>query len=231
MNISLLQELAQNPNIEQALLDIAGKIAGKIVFSTSFGIEDQVLSHAIFQNKIENIEVFTLDTGRLFPETYAVWDKTLLQYGEKIKSYYPNAIDVEDYVNNKGINAFYGSTDLRKECCSIRKVIPLKRALVGVDLWITGLRAEQSNNRNSLEVIEWDEQNQLYKYNPLLDWSTQDVMDYLKKNAVPYNMLHDKGFISIGCAPCTRAIKEGEDFRSGRWWWEDSSKKECGLHK
>jgi len=231
MNINLLQELAQNHDIEQALSDIAATFEGKIVFSTSFGIEDQVVSHAIFQNKIKNIEVFTLDTGRLFPETYAVWDKTLLQYGAKIKSYYPNAIDVEDFVNNKGINAFYGSVDLRKECCTIRKVIPLKRALVGADLWITGLRAEQSNNRNSLELIEWDEQNQLYKYNPLLHWSTQDVMNYLKKNAVPYNELHDKGFISIGCAPCTRAIKEGEDFRSGRWWWEDSAKKECGLHK
>lgn len=229
MDSSLLKELAQNPNIEQGLLDIAANIEGKIVFSSSFGIEDQVLSHAIFQNKIKNIEVFTLDTGRLFPETYAVWDKTLLQYGARIKSYYPNAEEVEEYVGNNGINGFYGSVDLRKECCSIRKVVPLKRALTGVDLWITGLRVEQSNNRNSLELIEWDEHNQLYKYNPLLHWSTKDVMDYLKKNGVPYNELHHKGFISIGCAPCTRAIKEGEDFRSGRWWWEDS-KKECGLH-
>lgn len=230
MNIQFLENLAQL-NLEESLKFLSENFGEKMVFSTSFGIEDQVISHAIFGQKIKNIEVFTLDTGRLFPETYAIWDKTLLQYGAKIKSYYPNADAIEAFVNDNGINPFYTSIELRKECCSIRKVVPLQQGLKGAKIWITGLRAEQSENRNSLEIIRWDEQQQLFKYNPLLHWTTEDVMDYLKKNAVPYNTLHDQGFISIGCAPCTRAIKPGENFRAGRWWWEDNSKKECGLHK
>jgi len=230
MNNPFLENVAQL-NLEDSLKFLSENFGEKIVFSTSFGIEDQVISHAIFGQKIKNIEVFTLDTGRLFPETYAVWDKTLLQYGAKIKSYYPNANAIESFVNDHGINPFYTSIELRKECCSIRKVVPLQQGLKGAKIWITGLRAEQSENRNSLEIIQWDEQQQLFKYNPLLHWTTEDVMDYLKKNAVPYNILHDQGFISIGCAPCTRAIKPGENFRAGRWWWEDNSKKECGLHK
>ena len=203
----------------------------KIVFSTSFGMEDQVISHVIFKNQFNNIEVFTLDTGRLFPETYSVWNKTLKQYNEKINSYNPNTSDVENFVDRNGINPFYDSVSLRKECCAIRKVAPLNRALKNADIWITGLRAEQSENRNSLQKVAWDEKLQLYKYNPLLDWTTAQVKEFINTNAVPYNTLHDNGFISIGCAPCTRAIKEGEDFRAGRWWWEDKSKKECGLHQ
>jgi phosphoadenosine phosphosulfate reductase len=167
----------------------------------------------------------------LFPETYAVWDKTLLQYKATIKAYYPNNDKVENYVNTNSINAFYNSVELRKECCFIRKVEPLNRALQGAKIWITGLRAEQSENRNSIQKLEWDEQRQLYKYNPLLNWTTAEVVNYLKKHGVPYNTLHDSNFVSIGCAPCTRALKEGEDFRAGRWWWEDQSKKECGLHR
>lgn len=231
MNISFLENLQQNNKLEESLRLLSENSSDKIVFSTSFGIEDQVLSHAIFSQKIKKIEVFTLDTGRLFPETYAVWDKTLLQYQANIKAYYPNSDDLEYYVNEKGINAFYNSVDLRKECCNLRKVAPLKRALQGAKIWITGLRAEQSENRNAQQVIQWDEHYQLYKYNPLLHWTTEEVENYLKKNSVPYNPLHHEGFISIGCAPCTRAVKKGENFRAGRWWWEDTSKKECGLHQ
>jgi len=231
MQNHVLESLESQSNIEVNLKNISQQVPGKVVFSTSFGIEDQVISHLIFQNEIQNIEVFTLDTGRLFPQTYAVWDKTLLQYKATIKAYYPSSKKIENYVNSNGINAFYNSVELRKECCFIRKVEPLNRALKDVSVWITGLRAEQSENRNDLKKIEWDEERQLYKYNPLLDWTTQEVVHYLKKHGVPYNTLHDENFVSIGCAPCTRATNAGEDFRAGRWWWEDKSKKECGLHR
>lgn len=231
MKEKLLKIVAESKTLEEKLKQISNLIPGKIVFSTSFGMEDQVVSHAIFSQNIENVEVFTLDTGRLFPETYSVWDKTQLQYNAKIKAFYPNSESIERYINENGINAFYNSVDLRKTCCFIRKVAPLNRALEDATIWITGLRSEQSNNRNGLNEIEWDEEKQLFKFNPLLNWSTNEVMEYLKQNAVPYNLLHDDGFISIGCAPCTRAIKPGEDFRAGRWWWEEQSKKECGLHK
>ena len=231
MRNKLLKIVEDYKSLEAKIQQISNLVQGKIVFSTSFGMEDQVISHAIFSQEIKNIEIFTLDTGRLFPETYSVWDKTLLQYNAKIKAYYPNTNGIENFINENGINAFYNSVDLRKECCFIRKVEPLNRALVGATVWITGLRAEQSNNRNTLEEIEWDEEKQLFKFNPLLNWTTEDVVTYLKQNAIPYNSLHDKGFVSIGCAPCTKAIKPGDDFRAGRWWWEDQSKKECGLHK
>lgn len=231
MQEKLLKIITESKSLEDKLKQIANFFENKIVFSTSFGMEDQVISHAIFSQKIKNIEVFTLDTGRLFPETYSVWDKTQLQYNAKIKAYYPNTNTIENYINENGINAFYNSVELRKECCFIRKVEPLNRALVGASIWITGLRAEQSNNRNSVKEIEWDEEKQLYKFNPLINWSTDEVVNYLKQNGVPYNVLHDKGFVSIGCEPCTRAVQPDEDFRAGRWWWEDQSKKECGLHK
>jgi phosphoadenosine phosphosulfate reductase len=221
----------ETKSLEDKLKKLSESFDGKIVFSSSFGIEDQVISHAVFSQKLKNIEVFTLDTGRLFPETYSVWDKTELQYNIKIKAYYPNTNAIESYINTNGINAFYNSVELRKNCCYIRKVEPLNRALQGANVWITGLRAEQSENRNDLQEIEWDEDRKLYKFNPLLNWTMDDVETYLKQHAVPYNSLHNNGFVSIGCAPCTRAIKPGDDFRAGRWWWEDQSKKECGLHK
>lgn len=231
MNNNFLNQLSQIKNLEDGLRFLSQNTEDKIVFSTSFGIEDQVISHAIFSQKLQNIETFTLDTGRLFPETYAVWDKTLLQYNQPIRVYYPDADKLESYVNTNGINGFYNSVEQRKECCHIRKVVPLQRAVKDSKIWITGLRAQQSDNRNNLQIIQWDEQNQLYKYNPLLHWTTDEVVYYLKQKGVPYNTLHDQNFISIGCAPCTRAVKNGEDFRAGRWWWEDQSKKECGLHK
>lgn len=231
MNEKIISQLKQGQNIQESLKFLTENATGKIVFSTSFGIEDQLITDAIFSQKLNSIEVFTLDTGRLFPETYATWNKTELQYNQKVKTYYPDTEILESFVNANGINPFYESVDLRKQCCHIRKVVPLQRAIKDVKVWITGLRAEHSPNRNELDIVQWDEQNQLYKYNPLLHWTTEEVKDYVTKKGIPYNPLHDKGFVSIGCAPCTRALKEGEDFRAGRWWWEDTTKKECGLHQ
>ena len=202
---------------------------GKVVFSSSLGQEDQVLTDVIFKNNLP-VTIFTIDTGRLFNETYELLDRTNARYKKKIQVYFPEAADVEEFVVNKGINSFYETVDNRKECCHIRKVKPLNRALKGAAVWITGLRAEQSNNRHDMPMIEWSEEKMLYKFNPLIKWTYADMMDYINKFNVPYNRLHDKGFISIGCAPCTRAIEPGEDARAGRWWWE-TSQKECGLHE
>lgn len=202
---------------------------GKVVFSTSFGLEDQAISDLIFANDID-INVFTLDTGRMFPETYYTWNQTNERYHKKVKAYYPQAETLETYIASNGPNAFYESVDLRKQCCFIRKVEPLTRALKGNDVWVTGMRAEQSPDRKDLSILEWDESNQILKFHPLLHWHFDQVKKYIAERNVPYNPLHDKGYVSIGCQPCTRAIREGEDFRAGRWWWEDNSKKECGLH-
>lgn len=201
---------------------------GEVAFSSSLGQEDQVISDAIFRNDLP-IKVFTLDTGRLYNETYELLEKTIARYKKNIQVFFPDAKDVEQFVSKKGMNSFYESVDNRKECCHIRKVRPLNRALQGSKVWITGLRAEQSDNRKEMQMIEWLEDRQLYKFNPLIHWSYTEVLDYIKEFYVPYNPLHDKGFISIGCAPCTRAIEPGEDPRAGRWWWE-TSPKECGLH-
>jgi len=212
-----------------ALRLLSETFAGKIIFSTSFGWEDQVITQMIFSNNLP-IKVFTLETGRLFPETYYTWNRTLEIYGQPIHAYYPQAAAVEQMVSTKGPSSFYESVENRKECCGIRKIEPLKRALAGNELWITGIRADQSANREDMENLEWDEGNQLIKFHPIFDWSLKEVKAYINKHNIPYNPLHDKGFPSIGCAPCTRAVREGEDFRAGRWWWEDQSKKECGLH-
>lgn len=213
----------------ETLQAIAAAYPGKVIFSTSFGWEDQVISHMIFKHNIP-IQVFTLETGRLFPETYYVWNRTLEIYRKPILAYYPNQELLEEMVSTKGPNSFYDSVENRKQCCGIRKLEPLKRALSGNDVWITGIRAEQSLNRHDMQAIEWDEQNNLIKYHPIFSWSLEEVKAYIKENNIPYNPLHDRGFPSIGCAPCTRAVQPGEDFRAGRWWWEDASKKECGLH-
>lgn len=201
----------------------------KIVFSTSFGWEDQALTHMIFSNDIP-IKVFTLETGRLFPETYYVWNRTLENYGKPIYPYFPDAEELQQMVIKKGPSSFYESVENRKECCHIRKIVPLRRALNGNNCWITGIRAEQSPNRQDMEDIEWDEGNQLIKFHPLFSWTLEEVKAYIHHHQIVYNPLHDKGFPSIGCQPCTRAVLEGEDFRAGRWWWEDQTKKECGLH-
>ena len=218
----------EDSSLPEAIQLVAALFPGKVVFSSSLGQEDQVITDAIFKNNID-VRIFTLDTGRLFNETYELLDRTTARYKKDIKIYFPESADVEEFVTTKGINSFYESVENRKSCCFIRKVKPLNRALEGANVWITGLRAEQSENRHDMPMIEWSEEKQLYKFNPLIRWTYQEMMNYIEKFNVPYNRLHDKGFISIGCAPCTRAIEPGEDARAGRWWWE-SSQKECGLH-
>ena len=198
-------------------------------FACSFGLEDMVLLDLIAK-QAPRIEVFTLDTGRLPDETHALLDQVRDTYTVPIKVYCPDATMVEEWVALNGTNGFYRSMSQRKQCCNIRKVIPLARALSGKKAWITGLRREQSNARQTLKVQEWDEGNGLHKFSPLLDWTLDDVWAYVKQNNIPYNSLHDRGYPSIGCAPCTRAIEPGQDFRAGRWWWEETGAKECGLH-
>ncbi|QCX53563.1 phosphoadenylyl-sulfate reductase [Elizabethkingia sp. JS20170427COW] len=199
----------------------------KIILSTSFSYEDQVISYFL---KNRDIDIFTLDTGRLFEETYQTWTLTQAFLKKKIKAYYPDAEKIQEFVTDKGPDSFYQSVELRKKCCHIRKVEPLAKAIKGYSVWITGIRAEHSPNREHIQMLEWDETHQIIKIHPLLHWSQQQVLDCIQKNHIPYNPLHKKGYVSIGCAPCTRPIQEGEDFRAGRWWWEDPNKKECGLH-
>ena len=224
-----VSEKTKGFSIEETLAFLANEYKEKVVFSTSFGQEDQVITALIATNDLP-ITIFTLDTGRLFQETYDVFHKTLKKYKKEIKVYFPEALAVEKLLEEKGPNSFYDSVENRKECCFIRKVAPLTKALKGNEIWITGLRAEQSENRHNLDLFEYDAHFDIIKFNPLLKWTLKEVEDYLEKNNVPQNALHKQGFVSIGCAPCTRAIDEGEDIRAGRWWWE-SSHKECGLHQ
>ena len=232
MSALLVEELIQrtkNLSIEETLAFLANEFPEKVVFSTSFGQEDQVITALIATNELP-IKIFTLDTGRLFQETYDVFHKTLKKYKVNIQTFYPETSQVENLLNTKGPNSFYESVENRKECCFIRKVVPLKKGLAGNKVWITGLRAEQSENRSDLALFEYDAHFDIIKFNPLLKWTLAEVQKYIDDNNVPQNSLHKKGFISIGCAPCTRAIVEGEDIRAGRWSWE-SSHKECGLHQ
>ncbi len=232
MNVSVVNSLLDKTkdfSIEETLAFLAVEFPNQVVFSTSFGQEDQVITDLIALNQLP-ITVFTLDTGRLFQETYDVFHKTVKKYKTEIKTFFPNTAEVETLLNEKGPNSFYDSVENRKECCFIRKVVPLTKALKGNAIWITGLRAEQSQNRSDLNFFEYDAHFDIIKFNPLLKWTLQEVEEYLEKNNVPQNTLHKKGFVSIGCAPCTRAILPGEDIRAGRWSWE-SSHKECGLHQ
>jgi phosphoadenosine phosphosulfate reductase len=228
-NIRELSDQITGLSLTDALGHLQAAFPGRVTFSTSFSLEDQLLSHLILSNRFD-VRIFTLDTGRLFAETYSVWSRTNALYETKIQAYFPDRILLEQYLDQAGPNGFYDSVSSRKQCCHIRKVEPLKRALQGQSVWITGLRAEHSNERKSLTTLQWDETNQIIKYNPILNWTSEEVRAYINQHDVPYNSLHDRGFVSIGCAPCTRAIQPGEDFRAGRWWWEDSTKKECGLH-
>lgn len=216
-------------NLADLITELASMFPDEVTFSTSFSEEDQVIYHFIATTN-SHVDVFTLDTGRLFPETYSTWSRTLEKYNKPIKVYYPNTNLIQNFVEVNGPNSFYESVENRKECCRIRKVEPLSRALVGKKIWITGIRADHSLDRSQMPSVEWDETHQVTKIHPLLHWSLDRVKSEIKKNEIPYNPLHDKGFVSIGCAPCTRAIGPEEDFRAGRWWWEDAAKKECGLH-
>ena len=202
---------------------------GELAFANSFGAEDMVLTDLILSNALP-ITVFSLDTGRLPAETYSLIGEVERRYGSKLEIYFPDASAVETFVRSHGINAFYDSVELRKACCGVRKMEPLRRALAGRKAWITGLRAAQSVTRSGLPVRETDSANGLEKLNPLSDWSETEVWAYIRLAEVPYNALHDQFYPSIGCAPCTRAIAVGEDVRAGRWWWENPETKECGLH-
>jgi len=214
----------------EGLLDRAiGEFAGKIAFATSFGAEDQVLTDMLCKLDKE-IVIFTLDTGLLHKETYQVLEKTQQRYGCQIKVLSPDYQSVEEMVAQYGERLYYESLELRKLCCKTRKIDPLRNLLIGFNAWICGLRAEQSPTRDSLQEVQWDASFSLVKINPLLDWSNEKVWQYIRDNDVPYNSLHEKGYPSIGCEPCTRAIREGEDIRAGRWWWENAEQKECGLH-
>jgi phosphoadenosine phosphosulfate reductase len=201
-----------------------------IVFATSLGAEDQVITHFIAESG-KDIRIFTLDTGRLHEETYQLLEKTNARYGIQIEIYFPDQKLVEEMVSDRGVNLFYKNVEDRKRCCLVRKLEPLERALGSAKVWITGLRREQAVTRVDVGPVEFDSESGLIKVNPLYDWTTERLWDFIKINDIPYNPLHDRGFSSIGCAPCTRAVKDGEDLRAGRWWWEIPEHRECGLHR
>lgn len=213
----------------ERLIALRATVPGKIAFTTSFGIEDQMISHLIFTSKLD-VDVVTLDTGRLFPSTYATWAKTEETYGVRIRSVHPDAKELTKFVADAGINGFYHSKEARIGCCNVRKVEPLNRALAGASAWITGLRADQSSHRGNIPLATWDKQYALIKAAPLFDWTRDQIVAFTETERVPVNPLHSQGYPSIGCEPCTRAIAAGEDERAGRWWWESDEAKECGLH-
>ena len=216
-------------NSARALLARIAADYAPAVLANSLGAEDMVLTDLIARDGLE-IDIFSLDTGRLPPETYDLMARLELRYNRHLRYYTPQHEALETYTRTHGINGFYDSVELRRACCEVRKVEPLRRALAGKRAWITGLRAQQATTRSGLPTSEYDEGNKLEKFNPLAGWSEKEVWTYIKQHATPYNALHDKFYPSIGCAPCTRAISLGEDVRSGRWWWEEPASKECGLH-
>lgn len=228
--IEQLNQQLEGKSPEEVLQYFLAEYKGKIALSSSLSIEDQVLTDLIVKTD-PSTRIFTLDTGRLFPETYSLIDKTNLKYNIHLQVMFPDHKEVEELVKTEGINLFYNGIDQRKACCRVRKLNPLKRAFEGLEVWICGLRNEQSITRQGVQLVEWDEGNNLIKLNPLIHFTEEEVWEYIKKNHVPYNKLHDQGFPSIGCQPCTRAIKPGEDIRAGRWWWENPDQKECGLHR
>lgn len=231
MNINELISDFETKSAHEILKWSLDKYGEKIALASSFGLEDVILIDMMVKINKNKTRVFTLDTGRLNQETYDLMDIISKKYEIKIYTYFPDSNQIEEMVSSKGFNLMYDSLENRKICCGIRKVNPLNRALSSLDGWITGLRREQSITRSHIEKIEFDisHDNKL-KLCPLADWTQEMVWDYIKKNNIPYNKLHDKGYPSIGCQPCTRAISPGEDIRSGRWWWEHPSQKECGLH-
>lgn len=217
--------------IEQVVTTLTETVrdCAPVTFANSLGAEDMVLTDIIDQHQL-NIDMFSLDTGRLPQETYDLMQTVRGRYKTPLRIYFPNVKQIEAYVADNGVNGFYGSVELRKACCHIRKVEPLRRALQGKHAWVTGVRREQASTRLDLKVSAYDISNRMQKINPLLEWSNTEVWEYLKQYEVPYNKLHDRFYPSIGCAPCTRAVTPGEDIRSGRWWWEAPETKECGLH-
>jgi phosphoadenosine phosphosulfate reductase len=221
--------LAELVTMTSATLARVARDFSPAVFASSLAAEDMVLTDLILKVNLP-IGIFSLETGRLNQETLDVIGKVKAHYDYDIQLFYPDPAAVEQYVTQNGLNAFYDSVDMRRSCCGIRKVEPLGRALAGKQAWVTGQRRAQSSTRAELAVQELDTAHGMTKFNPLADWTEQDVWDYIRLNNVPYNALHDQGFPSIGCAPCTRAVQPGEDIRAGRWWWENPDSKECGLH-
>ena len=215
--------------VTELLRRAAAEYAGRVVFTTSFGAEDQVITDFIAREGLD-IPIVTLDTGRLFPETYELWAATEARYGVRVRAYTPEREALERLVNEQGIALYRDSIEARHACCQVRKLEPLARALAGVEAWVTGLRREQSVTRTDTTAVERDEARGIWKINPLVDWSEQDVWNYIRAYEVPYNPLHDRGYPSIGCACCTRAVRRTEDIRAGRWWWEQPEHRECGLH-
>jgi phosphoadenosine phosphosulfate reductase len=228
--ISRLNRQWEGKSPEEMLHYFLGRYGRRIALASSAGPEDQALTDMLWKTDL-SARIFTIDTGRLFPETCSLIDRTNLRYGARIEVYFPEHRGVEAYVGQNGINAFYESIEKRKACCHARKIEPLTRALSTLDAWICGLRREQSVTRTGVQPVEWDGVHGLVQINPLAGWSEQDVWAYIKKHRVPYNALHDKGFPSIGCQPCTRPVAPGEDIRAGRWWWENPEHRECGLHR
>jgi phosphoadenosine phosphosulfate reductase len=229
MKLKELKDLLSDKTIEERLLILCDLFPGKVIFTTSFGVEDQVITEKIFTSRIP-VRVVTLDTGRLFPETYEVFSQTMIKYRQKIEVFFPEFPAVEKMVTEKGPFSFYDSVEDRKECCRIRKVVPLGRALSGMSCWVSGIRSDQSDNRSQMSYIGFDDEKKLFNFYPLFDWTLGDVEKYIEEKGIPYNALYNKGYLSIGCEPCTRPVLEGSDFRSGRWWWEQEGSKECGLH-
>jgi phosphoadenosine phosphosulfate reductase len=232
MDKKTIQELNEqflNANPDLVLQYFIDKYKSEIAFASSMGAEDQVITHFIAEID-KSVKIFTLDTGRVFPETYSLISKTNSHFQINIQIYFPDTNKVEKMVNEKGINLFYESIENRKLCCNIRKIEPLNRAFHGLKVWICGLRREQAITRKDMQMIEWDTANNMLKINPLINWSEKELWDFIKQKGIPYNKLHDQSFPSIGCQPCTRSISKGEDVRAGRWWWENPESKECGLH-
>lgn len=230
MNIDELNKKFSDAPAEEVVGYFLGQYKRRIALSSSLSIEDQVLTDMVVKADRE-ARIFTLDTGRLFPETYQLIDRTNMHYDIKIEVYFPQSEAVQEMVKDEGINLFYNSIPSRHRCCQVRKLEPLSRAFHDLDVWICGLRRDQSVTRKDMQLVEWDDIHNMIKVNPLINWSEDDVWKYVKAHAVPYNKLYTKGFASIGCEPCTRAIKEGEDVRAGRWWWESPEHRECGLHQ
>jgi len=224
-----MSELQQKIDQAVAVLQQAAREFKQVVFASSLGAEDMVLTDLIARHGLD-IELFSLDTGRLPQETYELMQAVSERYTTPLKVYFPDNALVENYVAQNGVNGFYSSVESRKACCFARKVEPLRRALSGKGAWVTGLRRDQAVTRGSLEVSSFDADFGLQKFNPLLEWSHKDVWAYIRHNDVPYNKLHDQFYPSLGCAPCTRSVTPGEDIRAGRWWWENPDSKECGLH-
>lgn len=230
MDITRLNRELADCSAQQIVDFFIKEYRGRIALSSSLGLEDQVLTDMVCRTDPKT-RIFTLDTGRIFPETYSLMSRTNLKYDIRLEVFFPDYHQVENMVREHGVNLFYDSVEKRRLCCRVRKLEPLARAFAGLDAWICGLRREQSVTRADMQVVEWDEMNDMLKINPLINWSEADCWSYIEQNAVPYNKLHKEGFPSIGCQPCTRAVAEGEDIRAGRWWWESPQQKECGLHK